>query len=366
MEQGAGQARPRLGTRWGRYEVRKAMQACDIFQHMHCRCHKTAMQAYLQPDTPVQVVLQPHPGDDALLAGATPQPPDWLRAFRIAKSPVSYETAAASAATEHYICNMRAKPVHRKAIKSQVAIMAEAVRHQKREWVRNAFAVTLGLDDKGPHRLIMFKVDDEVGAADASLRQTNRGARMGVLAALRTSSCKSEIEDFEEDYGKRMCESIIKSIRDFCTPMGEFIDDALCQHFLQSIRTFVADGAPSVQKAGLLLKQTHCPNLVLVLRDPSHAIRIACRDPLHNEARFGEQWDRLFGSKHAVIGDIQNSDVLKAKLMACQKRVLQVDGTQGGCKRELRNVFHDAHWCGHERYQGVGCEMHKLEPVDCR
>ena len=72
-----------------------------------------------------------------------------------------------------------------------------------------------------------------------------------------------------------------------------------------------------------------CPHLRLVLRDPAHAIRIACRDPLATEDRIGEQWQRLTGGKHSVLATIQNSEALRAKLEACQRRVLQVDQCQG-------------------------------------
>ena len=72
-----------------------------------------------------------------------------------------------------------------------------------------------------------------------------------------------------------------------------------------------------------------CPYLRLVLRDPAHAIRIACRDPLAREDRFGEQWSRITGGKNSVLATIQNSEALRAKLEACQRRVLKVDQHQG-------------------------------------
>ena len=66
------------------------------------------------------------------------------------------------------------------------------------------------------------------------------------------------------------------------------------------------------------LLRKYCSNLVAVCWGFSHAIRIACRDPLEPDARFGEQWRRLFGSagEHSLIGDIQYSDALKLRLQA--------------------------------------------------
>jgi hypothetical protein len=69
--------------------------------------------------------------------------------------------------------------------------------------------------------------------------------------------------------------------------------------------------------------------MVLILRDPAHAVRIACRDPLHAETRFKEQMDRLFG-RHGLVPDVQYSEVWKLKLQTCQRRVLDATGSQGG------------------------------------
>ena len=65
-------------------------------------------------------------------------------------------------------------------------------------------------------------------------------------------------------------------------------------------------------------------------RDPAHAFRISVKDPLHASEKFGEQWRRLFDNKKAIIPSVQYSDQWKALLQAAQKRVLAVDGHQGG------------------------------------
>ena len=104
-------------------------------------------------------------------------------------------------------------------------------------------------------------------------------------------------------------------------------------------RVITADGGPSVQKAARILAQSQdMPNIVLILRDPAHAIRIAARDPLHAEARFKSQLDRLFGT-HGLVPDVQYSDMWKLKLAACQLRVLSVDGTQGGGLTKVMRHF---------------------------
>ena len=90
-------------------------------------------------------------------------------------------------------------------------------------------------------------------------------------------------------------------------------------------------------KAAEFLRK-HCPNLLVVGRDFAHAIRIACRSPVELESLFGAQWERLFGGEHSIVGDIQYSAPLRARLQACQRRVLRIDGTQGGLTGILKHL----------------------------
>ncbi len=436
----------RFRTKWARYDVRvPTLQASQIHQHLGHECHKLASEAFLRPDTPVRVILQPQHGDEGLLHGAVPQPADWLRAWRAVKSPVAYSTAQEFQETEHYIRCIRRRPVQRRAVQSQVAIMAEVTRKMKRHWIQHAWSITIALDDKGPYRLIRFKADclqnvpesdeaSEVGeaapareaapradgageaaphqhvageaapredgageaaphqhvageaapredgtgeaaphqnvAGEAAPREDGAGeaaphqhvageaaqgddasdlAQWGASTCPHPGACSgvlgvvrphhdADVEEFDEDYSERMCETIVAAIHDLCTPFGEPRDDGLVQHFLQHVRVYMSDGAKSAQKCGELLRRW-CPNLLIVGRDPTHAIRIACRDPLHLEERFEEQWERLFNRKHALIADIQNSDQLRARLAACQRRVLRVDNQQGGSLTSILKHF---------------------------
>lgn len=372
----------------------RTLQAANIAQHLQSREHLAAEKAFFLPDAPeVQLFGHPTAEDEdaELLRGAVPQLPDWLRNFRMVNSPVSFRSAAAASKTEHYIRSIRKGPVQRRAMAQMVRVMAEALRARKRAWVRSAFSITLSIDDKGPYRLIRFKADAAApwlvgpvgrrarragvgeaagagvgeaagvpdaaglpdvagtcggdgagkaarvggGATDGALgRPTSPGARAGVLGVLHTGH-NLEPEDFDEDYTERMCATVLEAIRRFCTPHppgrprdGE-CDEALTHHFLSSVRVYMADGGPCVQKCGAFLQRS-CPNLIIVARDPTHYIRIACRDPLHREERFAAQWRRLFDSRHALIADVKNSDQWKARLEACQRRVLAVDGSQGG------------------------------------
>ena len=367
--------RGRSGTRWARYEVRpRTLQAANIAQHLQSDEHLAAERAFFLPDAPEveRVAAKAAEDERELLRGAVPQLPDWLRLFRMVTSPVSFRSAALASKTEHYIRSIRAGPVQRRAMAQMVRVMAEVLRTRKRAWVRGAYSITLSIDDKGPYRLIRFKVDaagpglgEEVGglprkarvgeeaagtgaagaaglaavgeaAATADVgRSTSPGARAGVLGVFHTGH-NLEPEDFEEDYSERMLATVVEAIRRFCTPRppgrlgdGE-CDEELVRHFMSSVRVYMADGGLSVQKCGALLQRSCCPNLIIVARDPTHYIRIACRDPLHREERFAAQWSRLFDSRHALMADIKNSEQWQARLQACQRRVVAVDGAQGG------------------------------------
>ena len=362
----------RFGTKWARYEVRVGtLQASHVHQHLGKDCHRLATEAYLQPDAPIRMVLQCEHGDEELLRGAVPQPPDWLRAFRSVQSPEAFRAAEEHQETEHYIRAIRARPVLRRAVKSQIAVMAEVIRCVKRRWIRDASSITISLDDKKPHRFIRFKADclthlprkrdgsasetghDRSGAGQTALRHSGAGqtalrqeggddrielqgastyphpgACSGVLGVIRPHH-SADVETFDEDASQRVCDTILTSIRTFCTPYASPCDEGLAQHFLNSVRVFMADGGSDVQKCGKLLSR-QCPNLLVVGRDPTHAVRIGCAQPLSREDRFKEQWDRLFDGPHAVIARIQYSEDLRARLAACQRRVLRVDGEQGG------------------------------------
>ena len=320
----------RFGTKWARYEVRvRTLQASHVQQHLGKECHRLATEAYFQPDAPIRMVLQRDHGDAELLQGAVPLPEDWLRAFRSVRSPEAFAAAEGHMETEHYIRAIRARPVQRGSIKSQIGIIAEVIRCVKRRWIQDAYSITISLDDKKPHRLIRFKADCllhvpkregsicETGhvrsdAGQTALRHSSAGqTALCHSSAGQTALCQEgggdhidvrgpstyphlgacsgiigviwlhhgdDIETFDEDASQRMCDTILASIRSFCTPYASPCDEGLVQHFLNSVRVYMADGDSSAQKCGKLLSKS-CPNLIVVGRDPTHAIRIGCKEP---------------------------------------------------------------------------------------
>jgi hypothetical protein len=89
-------------------EVRaRTLQAEHIKQHSHYDVHKLAERAFARPDEPVRLAGQCSQREEQLLAGAVPQPSDWLRVWRAARSGSSWQAAAAHSETERFISGMR-------------------------------------------------------------------------------------------------------------------------------------------------------------------------------------------------------------------------------------------------------------------
>ena len=61
------------------------------------------------------------------------------------------------------------------------------------------------------------------------------------------------------------------------------------------------------------------PRLLIVIRDPAHAVRLAVKQSLHSEALFNEVWNELLDARHALAPDIVNSDKWQNLLSTIQK-----------------------------------------------
>ena len=82
------------------------------------------------------------------------------------------------------------------------------------------------------------------------------------------------------------------------------------------------------------------PNLLIVIRDAAHALRIAAK-ALHCDDVFGEVWDELFDGRHALVPDLKNSDKWHNLLVAIQEdnvRAVAMPGVPQPLAGILRNV----------------------------
>ena len=367
----AGAQRRRLGTAWARFEVRaKSLQAEHIRQHQDYDVHRVAVLSYLRPDAPVALALQADLSDDRLLAGSVPQPCDWLRAWRAARTPQSWRAASETLQTEHFIRQCRDRSVLTRPLEQMAEIMQEVIRLDKREMLRQSKAISLSFDDRKGYKLVRYRaalgrIGDSApaapqGAAEAKEAVACEGI-LGCIQCLRGST----LEDLADDYAARAAREVVALISRFCTPLGDVQDDNLFSHIVKTVRSICCDGA--LQKVAAVLRSTFT-EVVLIQRDPAHFIRIACMEPLVRTGRFEAQHKRLFTAKHALLKSVQFSDALQARLEACQRIVVQSRGCQGGDVRHImRHFSFAAHrfesWAGPRRK--YACCVHAVALLLC-
>ena len=311
--------RNQLATKWCRFEVcPRTLQAEHIKQHAHYDVHKLAERAYYQPDSPLTLTLQASEEDEALLAGAVPQPTDWLRAWQAVRSHQSWREAVSNAGVEnfaHQINNRR--PPQSRGLKHMAEIMQEVIRDQKRQWIRQSSSIALSFDDRQSYTLIPFRCDAPFSCcnADAGVATSKESAWREGIVGCTDCLVGTTLSDLAQDYAMRIVDQIVKQVRVFC---GD--DEELYAKFTRTVRIVVADGA--LQKVGQYMRKTHFPNIVLITRDPAHMVRVATRDPLLRTGRFEEQHKRLFTDRHALFKELQYSDLWQARLQDCQRIVL--------------------------------------------
>jgi hypothetical protein len=320
--------------------------------------HKLAERSYFEPESPILLTLQASDEDDLLLAGAVPQPTDWLRAWQAARCAQSWSVAATHAAVENFARQIYKRPVQSRSLKHMAEIIQEVVRRRKRQWIRECNSIALSFDDRQGYKLILFRCDaplrrEVVAAADGAPPRAatpkEEVFREGIVGC---TDCLigCTLTDLADDYALRTVDQVVKLVRVFC---GN--DESLFTKFTQSVRIVVADGA--LQKVGQYMGKTHFPNIVLITRDPAHVIRIATRDPLIRTGRFEAQHKRLFTDRHALFKELQHSELWQARLQDCQRIVLgsAFAATQGGGLSHILRHFSHAP----QRFESWACPMRK-------
>ena len=137
-----------------------------------------------------------------------------------------------------------------------------------------------------------------------------------------------------------MSESVVLAVRKVCTSSDGQLDQEAFGSICRSVRIGVADGAAPVQKALTFLASGAFPGMLACVRDMSHKVRISTGDPLLADDGFSAWWDDVFGERHALVPDIQNSEAWSEKLELCQKLLLQGDeGVRAsGCVMVQRTI----------------------------
>ena len=223
-----------------------------------------------------------------------------------------------------------------------VICMGEVLRRLKRKWMLDAVSIFLAFDDKGGRKLLRFKCDvplcfDAKGKDERTLQ--TYGARLGIVGCM-PMLVGADTSHFEEDYAERTRGDVVTLLRRMLTPLGDETDDDAVNQVLLKVRGVCVDG--QLLKTAQVMQKSAFPNIVIIMRDPAHIIRISCRDPLHDAHAFSEQYDRLFNRRHALLKEFQNSNIWREQLMACQRQILKGGGRMGGdlmsCLRDLQYV----------------------------
>ena len=224
--------------------------------------------------------------DRWLLKGRVPQVQDWLDAWAESTEQVAFHKQARILGKKGQLRHNNLRRMRRK----QIRVIAEARRSNIREQLREAQFISISMDDRKYEKVLRFRCD----------APSEPFVRRGILGVM--SLAKSAVGDFEEDHALIAVRKMDGFLNRICTPLGPggrplATDIALKEHIRKTTKVFAADGASKESRALWLATQGMFPNVVLLLRDSAHAIRIAVRDPLHMDALFGEvprSWEKMF------------------------------------------------------------------------
>lgn len=124
-------------------------------QHCVSDSHWLAVLAWLRHDEVPTMELQRSLDDDR--AGSVPQPLDWLRAWSVARTTQSWQSAAQAVATEHFITQARNRAAQSRPIEQMAHVMQKNLCTYKRKLPRCSDAIALSVDDSAGYRVVRFR-----------------------------------------------------------------------------------------------------------------------------------------------------------------------------------------------------------------
>ena len=278
----------------------------------------------------------PSAEDAALLKGSVPSPAEWKDAWAQLSEPLSFRKAARifekQLGTSACVSNRK-----RKLYRKQVCVMAEVLRNKIRKVLSQATCISLALDECKYRKIIRYRADLPIENSNPDRHIGASGfSHSGVLGLLDCS--KKHASDFEEDHAVTAVNQLDVFFTEFCTPLGRVqgqrgaqplaCDQDLKAHVMKSVTCIAADGAAKERRAVFLAARSLFPNLLIVIRDPAHALRIASK-ALHCDDVFGQVWRDLFDSRHALVPDLMNSSKWHNLLVAIQEDNIQAVASPG-------------------------------------
>ena len=220
--------------------------------------------------------------DKQLLKGRVPQPDDWVKAWADCTEKIEFrKQERLEGKREGEIL-----PNFRRIRRKQIRIMAEARRMDIRQELSEATAITLAMDVRLYQKLIRYRCD----------APNEPFVRRGILCVMGLKN--SAVGDFEEDHALVAVRKLECALNKLCTPIRKRGDQEqvlfeLKEHVRKTVKVCVVDGASKERRALELAAKDLFPNVILMLRDPAHALTIAVKDPLHHDkcsGRFGKTY----------------------------------------------------------------------------
>ena len=233
-----------------------------------------------------------------LLAGRVPTGQDWRDALIDCEEGVALRRAARMA------CKRKADHISdsalrdhfdkttgnlRKMRRKQYRVMSEVVRSDARGALRKATSCTMSLDGSAGRKLVIFRCD---------LPQPP-WYQDGVIGLLDENAFKN-LAEFTTDHADRAALKFDELLARFCTPLAAELDQDLKDHILKIVLVISADGCAAERRAMFLAAERAFENVIDLIRDPAHAIRIAMQ-ALRKDDFFKEMWDELFDNKHSLV-----------------------------------------------------------------
>ena len=275
--------------------------------------------------------------DAILFKGNVPSAAEWSDGWSVLSENLSLRKGGRMFEKKH---GLRAANKKRKLYRKQLVVMAELLRNDIRKTLSQATFISLSLDECKYRKILRFRADKSCRSNSLCSLWRNVCAsgfsQSGVLGSLDCS--KKHASDFEDDHAVTAVKQLDDFLTKFCTPRGrrpgqrriQFLDCdlELKAHILKSVTCVSADGASKERRAVFMAAREIFPNALIVIRDPAHAIRIASK-ALHCDELFGEVWEALFNSRHALVPDLMNSHKWHNLLVAIQEDCIQAVSRAG-------------------------------------
>ena len=253
--------------------------------------------------------------------------------------------------------------VNSPGLSQMIHLMRWVVASQRLQILQQADSISISVDDRADFRVVRYKCSfrsvDAFKAACGSVVPAIHScskesdleawceieplAKEGVLGVIRSGGNVpgNTIEAHNEDKSEKMAQTILTALRLACQDMDGHVDEDVFSRICSRIRHYASDQGSSAHKCGELLSQRpELTHLIWVSSDMAHQVRIASKDPLNANENFKAQWDRLFNAKHALVPDIQHSEVWKSRLIAAQKAILSRPSSSNSDSSMVSKVLH--------------------------